>query len=420
VNRRLTFLIAAFEALVIAGIGVGITLAPLTVIWLFENDPSIDWFVAFRAASDIWLMAHGTRLVVAEGVIMGVEVPSFVISVVPLGLTFLIGFLALRLGRRLTAANELWPGWLSATAVYGAISLFLSTAAHNPAIYPVNWQGTFLPPTFFAIVLIVGSLTGKRQLFGEASNLPEAAERIWFKNWVANRVDNLHWGIRALAMPALRAGTGIVAMLLAISAVMIALLLAVNWITVTRFYEGLQVSVLGGIMVTAGQLAVLPNLVIFGAAWLTGVGFQIGAGSIISPIATNIGPMPIFPIVGAIPAGQLSFGLIAVAVPLLGAFAATLLIKRHADEVRFEFASAWNAAISLGLAIGFVAAVEMGILAAAASGGFGPGRMQTVGINPFMLMAVVFVETASVSILAAFFSARPDKPDHPLLLERSR
>lgn len=419
-NRRLTFLIAAFEALVIAGIGVGITLAPLTVIWLFENDPSIDWFVAFRAASDIWLMAHGTRLVVAEGVIMGVEVPSFVISVVPLGLTFLIGFLALRLGRRLTAANELWPGWLSATAVYGAISLFLSTAAHNPAIYPVNWQGTFLPPTFFAIVLIVGSLTGKRQLFGEASNLPEAAERIWFKNWVADRVDNLHWGIRALAMPALRAGTGIVAMLLAISAVMIALLLAVNWITVTRFYEGLQVSVLGGIMVTAGQLAVLPNLVIFGAAWLTGVGFQIGAGSIISPIATNIGPMPIFPIVGAIPAGQLSFGLIAVAVPLLGAFAATLLIKRHADEVRFEFASAWNAAISLGLAIGFVAAVEMGILAAAASGGFGPGRLQTVGINPFMLMAVVFVETASVSILAAFFSARPDKPDHPLLLERSR
>jgi Family of unknown function (DUF6350) len=419
-NRRLTFLIAAFEALVIAGIGVGITLAPLTVIWLFENDPSIDWFVAFRAASDIWLMAHGTRLVVAEGVIMSVEVPSFVISVVPLGLTFLIGFLALRLGRRLTAANELWPGWLSATAVYGAISLFLSTAAHNPAIYPVNWQGTFLPPTFFAIVLVVGSLTGKRQLFGEASNLPEAAERIWFKNWVADRVDNLHWGIRALAMPALRAGTGIVAMLLAISAVMIALLLAVNWITVTRFYEGLQVSVLGGIMVTAGQLAVLPNLVIFGAAWLTGVGFQIGAGSIISPIATNIGPMPIFPIVGAIPAGQLSFGLIAVAVPLLGAFAATLLIKRHADEVRFEFASAWNAAISLGLAIGFVAAVEMGILAAAASGGFGPGRLQTVGINPLMLMAVVFVETASVSILAAFFSARPDKPDHPLLLERSR
>ncbi len=419
-NRRLTFLIAAFEALVIAGIGVGITLAPLTVIWLFENDPSIDWFVAFRAASDIWLMAHGTRLVVAEGVIMGVELPSFVISVVPLGLTFLIGFLALRLGRRLTAANELWPGWLSATAVYGAISLFLSTAAHNPAIYPVNWQGTFLPPTFFAIVLIVGSLTGKRQLFGEASNLPEAAERIWFKNWFADRVDNLHWGIRALAMPALRAGTGIVAMLLAISAVMIALLLAVNWITVTRFYEGLQVSVLGGIMVTAGQLAVLPNLVIFGAAWLTGVGFQIGAGSIISPIATNIGPMPIFPIVGAIPAGQLSFGLIAVAVPLLGAFAATLLIKRHADEVRFEFASAWNAAISLGLAIGFVAAVEMGILAAAASGGFGPGRLQTVGINPLMVMGVVFVETASVSILAAFFSARPDKPDHPLLLERSR
>ena len=44
------------------------------------------------------------------------------------------GFLALRLGRRLTAANELWPGWLSATAVYGAISLFLSAAASSSVL----------------------------------------------------------------------------------------------------------------------------------------------------------------------------------------------------------------------------------------------------------------------------------------------
>ena len=57
----------------------------------------------------------------------------------------------------------------------------------------------------------------------------------------------------------------------------------------------------------------------------------------------------------------------------------------------------------------------MGVLGAIASGSAGPGRLETVGVNPFILAAVVFVETSVVSILAAFFSARPDEADHPLL-----
>ena len=78
-----------------------------------------------------------------------------------------------------------------------------------------------------------------------------------------------------VSVPALRASTGIVIVLLGVSAVFIAAMTAVNWIQVIRLYEGLQVSFLGGVMVTAGQLAILPNLIVFGAAWLTGVGFQI-------------------------------------------------------------------------------------------------------------------------------------------------
>jgi ABC-type branched-subunit amino acid transport system permease subunit len=106
---------------------------------------------------------------------------------------------------------------------------------------------------------------------------------------------------------------------------------------------------------------------------------------------------------------------VAIAVPLIAAFIATIAIKKHADEIRFEFASAWTAAISLGLSVGLVAALEMGALAFLASGSAGPGRLENVGVNPWILMVVVFVETAGVSILAAFFSARPDRADHPLL-----
>ena len=413
-NRRLTFLVAAFEALVVAGIGLGMLLLPLTVVWLFENDPTIDWLVPFRASADIWMMAHGTRLVVPAGAFGSTDVPQFVVSMIPLGISLVIAHFANRMGRRLTGALELWPAWLAAALVYGAISFFLSTAAYNEFAYPVTWQGTFLPPLFLLFFVAVGSLFGKRQAFGEAANLPEPAERVWVKEFLNRRFNNLHWAIRAVSAPALRAGTGVVIIMIAVSAVFIAIMMAVNWIQVIRLYEGLQVSFLGGVMITAGQLAILPNLVVFGASWFTGVGFQIGTGSLISPVATVVGPLPALPITSALPIGELSYGMVALLVPLVGAFVATIMIRRHADEIRFEFATAWSAAITLGLSIAIVASVEFGLLALLASGGVGPGRLQVIGVNPILVAGVLFIEVAVVAILAAFFSARPDAPDHPL------
>lgn len=413
-NRRLTFLIAAFEALVVAGIGIGILLAPLTVVWLFENDPTIEWLVPFRASADIWMMAHGTRLVVPAGMFGSSEVPAFVISMIPLGLSAVIAHFSFRLGKKLTTAIELWPAWVASALVYGGVALFLSTAAYNEFAYPVTWQGTFFPPAFFLFFVLIGSLFGKRQAFGEAASLPESAERIWVRDWAQRRFNNLHWAIRAVSAPALRAGTAVVVILIGVSAVFVAVMLAVNWIQVIRLYEGLQVSFLGGVMITAGQMAVLPNLVVMGASWFTGVGFQLGAGSLISPVATVVGPLPALPVTSALPIGELSFGMIALIVPLVGAFVATVLIRRHADAIRFEFASAWSAAITLGISIALVAAVEMGLLALLASGGIGPERLQVVGVNPLLVAGVLFVEVAAVAIPAAFLSARPDKPDHPL------
>ena len=413
-NRRLTFLVAAFEALVVAGIGLGLLLVPLTVVWLFENDPTIDWLVPFRASADIWMMAHGTRLVVPAGTFGAAAFPQFVVSMIPLGLSLVIAHFANRMGRRLTSAIELWPAWVAAALVYGGISLLLSLVAYNKFVYPVAWQGTFFPPAFMLLFVVVGSLFGKRQAFGEAAALPEPSERVWVRDFLERKFNNMHWAIRAVSAPAFRAGTGVVVILLAVSSVFIAIMMAVNWIQVIRLYEGLQVSFLGGVMITAGQMAILPNLIVFGASWFTGVGFQIGAGSLISPVATVVGPLPALPITSALPIGELSFGMIAILVPLVGAFLATILIRRHADEIRFEFASAWSAAITLGLSIAVVASVEFGILALLASGGVGPGRLQTIGVNPLLAAGVLFVEVAVVSILAAFFSARPDAPDHPL------
>jgi hypothetical protein len=159
----------------------------------------------------------------------------------------------------------------------------------------------------------------------------------------------------------------------------------------------------------------MPNVIALSNAWLTGVGFSLGEGSMVSPLGTELGPLPAIPMLAALPVGANSFSIIFILVPLLCAFGATLLIKSHTAELRFAYASATSSAIALGLAIGFVAAVEMWVLADFSGGSIGPGRMSTIGANPWLVAGVTFVEVSVASILAAFFSARPDAADPELI-----
>ena len=394
-------------------IGFGVIIAPLTLVWILENDPNVDWFVAFRAAADFWLLSHGTRLVVPSGVILGVDVPTFVVSLVPLGMTIWLARLFFGAGKRFLAAPSLWPGWLGGGLVYGGFTLFVSTFAYSEQIYPVTWQGVVFPTALFLIFQMLGSVFGKPNILFDGDVLDQAPERDGIKRALSNFRLKLHWSIRSLAIPALRAGTGITLMLVAISAFTVAVLIGLNWIDVTRLYESVQVSILGATVLTIGQLLVLPNLVVYTIAWFTGVGFSIGTGSLISPLGSQVGPLPAVPILGALPVGKLDFGMVAIVVVLLAAFVATLAVRKSADEIRFEFATAWSAAISLGVAIGLVTSLQLMALAVLASGGAGPGRLSTIGVNPLMLGLVSFVEIAIVSTLAAFFSARPTESEFP-------
>jgi hypothetical protein len=413
VSKPQTFFIAAFDAAIRVAIGLGVVLAPLTIVWIFENDPSVDWFVAFRAASDFWLVSHGTRLVVPAGEILGVVVPTFIVSLVPLGMTIWLARIYYNAGKRFLASSALWPGWLGGTLVMGASSLGISTLAFDPAIYPVTWQGVAFPTGLFMLFQFLGSVFGKPDELFDGDVLDQAPERDRIRRALNDFRLRLHWSIRSLIAPALRAGTSITVMLLMSSAFVIAGLIGFSWIDITRLYESVQVSVLGAIVLTAGQLVLLPNIIIFGAAWFTGVGFSIGAGSLISPLGAQVGPLPALPILGALPVGRLEFGMVAIGVVLLASFIATLSIRRSADEIRFEFATAWSAAISLGLSIAVVTSAQLGLLAVLASGSAGPGRLSQIGINPWLLMLISFIEVFIVSTLAAFLSARPTDSSDP-------
>ena len=412
-NKRQTFLLAAFDAAILVVVGLGVLLAPLTLVWILENDPEIEWMVAFRAASDFWLLSHGTRLVVPAGEILGVVVPTFVVSLIPLGMTIWFARLYFKAGKRFVVASSLWPGWLGGTLVFGAAALAIATVSFDPAIYPVTWQGVIFPTLLFFLFQLLGSVFGTPDNLFEGDSITLSPERDAIRRAINNFRFKLHWSVRSLIGPALRAGTAITTMLLMFSAFVIAILIGLNWIEITRLYESVQVSILGAVVLTAGQLAILPNIIIYGASWFTGVGFSIGAGSLISPLGSQVGPMPAVPLLGALPVGRLDFGMVSIVVVLLAAFIATIAIRKSADEIRFEFATAWSAAISLGFSIALVSSLQLGLLALLASGGAGPGRLSEIGINPWLLMLISFIEIFVVSTLAAFFSARPTESSSP-------
>jgi hypothetical protein len=410
-SRRLTLLVGALDALFISALTIVILLGLGTAVWLIENDPDIPWIMSLQTMGNLWFAGHGVSIHVGEQALAGIDSPAFDISLAPLGLMAVVYLFGRRTARKLWGALEFWPGWLGAFIVYATVSIVLTPIASSQTVHPVANEAAAIPALLYVASMVVTNLFGRSQ-----NTEVVTRERAWLDDQSARRSQTANWFLASLSKPAFIAGTAVVVGLLAVSAIFLAVSLTFNWVSVTRLYEGLQVSLIGGIAVTLAQLALLPNLIIFGASWLTGLGFSIGAGSTVSPFGTELGPIPSIPFFGGLPIGENPFGLMVLVVPVLLALAATVLVKPHAADIRFNFASPLSAAISLGLGIGLVAALEAALLAWVASGGIGPERLAEFGVNPWMLALVVFVEVAPVSFLAAFYSARPDKaapiPEH--------
>jgi len=406
----------ALQASFVIAVGfVGIFILNL-LVWLVEQTHGSSFKTVTQTSARIWLNAQGVPLHFNAGRVAGLAVPEYVFDLIPLGFALIIGWSMYRAGRRLSGESYLGFAWSGAIVVYLGIATALTSASYTKSIHVLDWQGVFIPTALFSALLIIGSVVGE-PLYVENQNPGALRDRV--RDYFIRLQEKLPWAIKPVIAPALRAGTGVVLAMSAVSAVLVSMLLMLNWVEVIRLYQSLQLSFFGTVTVSFGQLALMPNVIALANSWLTGVGFSVGDGSMVSPLGTELGPLPAIPILAALPVGASSFGIVFILVPLLCAFGATLLIKSHTAELRFAYASATSAAIALGVAIGFVAAVEMWIMADFSGGSIGPGRMAVVGANPWLVAGVTFVEVSVASVLAAFFSARPDAADAELI-QRTR
>ena len=400
-NRSLTALFAAFEAALVVAIGIGISLAPLTIMWAAQFGFQIDWIVFWRASVDIWLLGHGVDAIFtldpATAATLGLAGAdaAFRVTIAILGFALLTVLLGLRAGRRVAETKHLLLGELAAIGTFGVLSLLVTLSALHPLARPSIVQGALLPTLIFAVAVVVGSLRARVP----ATDAAIKPIRARITSWLAA----VPRTVRLVTATALRGGLAAAMGVVTIAAVLLAVLVAINYAGVVRLYEGLHTEVLGGAALTLAQLAFIPTFVIWVAAWLVGPGFAIGVGSSVSPIATALGPVPAIPILGALPSGESSFGFVGLLAPVVvGFLAAAVLRPRLVRSLGGRPPFRWL--IGAGLGMGVVGGLVLGLLAAAASGAAGPGRLAVVGPDALAVGLWAALEigvAATIGMLAA-------------------
>ncbi|WP_418516002.1 DUF6350 family protein [Curtobacterium flaccumfaciens pv. flaccumfaciens] len=395
-NRLGTALLAAIEAVVTVGVGIGIALVPLTLLWGFEYGLQVDWDVFWKATGSVWLVGHGvdvsfllaSALAKSTGV-SGAADPIHV-TLAALGFAVVTAWLGARAGRRFAETEHRTTGLLVGTAVVALLGLAVALSSTSAATRPTLWQAVVLPALWFGIPALAASEVCRRR-----RDLPADAGT----QRVIDLVDRIPAVWRSVAGFGLRAGTAATAVVVGVAAVLVGLLLFTSFAEIITLYEQSHAGVIGGVALTVGQLAFLPDFVGWATSWLIGPGFAIGTGSSVSPIATTLGPIPGLPVFGALPTSGHTFGLVWVLVPVIAGFAIGGSMRPRLVRALGAADSALHRALG-GVVAGLVAGVLTGLIAWVSSGSFGPGRLADVGPNALAVGGFAALEVGLPAIIA--------------------
>jgi len=305
-----------------------------------------------------WLLAHGS----------GVHVAGVAVTVIPLGLSAACAWTVWRVAHRVGTlvsghgpdADRIADGerdWTVAIATVAFLGGYLLVAAVTLAVAgDAETAPSGLRVTLWTIVLgLAFGATAIATGSGRAAIWAPAVAG-WLRAACAA-------GLRILVYLLLAAT------LLFLAALLVDLDAAVN--VMSQLHTGAGDAVVyGGLSAT-----MIPNAAVFAAAYLLGPGFAVGAGTVVSPSLVSLGPVPMFPLLAALPddgptpawTGSL------LAVPVLLAALGAVVTQRRVPTLR------WEEGALRGCVGGVLAGLLLAVLAALSGGAAGPGRMRVVG-----------------------------------------
>lgn len=411
-HRLIVLILAAVDAVIAAAVGLAAALAPLTLVWVLAGGGVADWNLLWPASAKVWQLGHLVPLTItlppeylaATGI--DAAAASFVLSLAPLAFAVFTAVFAARSGRRASQAGAWVTGVVTAPLLFTAIAAGVAITSHIDVASTVLWTAILFPGLVFAAPALIGALVTE---WSEATDGALARVR--------DRLEGTRWG----EVPALIArGTAVVLVALAgCAALLTAIALIMRGGEVIALFESSHVDALGATLMTLGQLAYLPTVVVWALSFLAGPGFVIGTGTTVSPAGTQLGVLPGVPLLGAVPESLSPWLLLLALLPVAAGACAGWIVRSRLvarrssqDEVSLS-ATADDVGVRVvaTLAIAVLSAAVVALLAALASGSFGPGTLADVGPEPRPLALAVGLEVLVGAAILLISPARRREDD---------
>ncbi|MFD9106138.1 DUF6350 family protein [Streptomyces virginiae] len=372
---------------VAAGLGLGFLAVLVIVLWISSPYPDSGPGGALHLAAGLWLLGHGTELVRYE-TLSGVPAP---VGVTPLLLVALPVLLMRRAARLGGASDEDDEEVLPATAVFSAVLCGYLAVGALATVYAAGGPMPADPISAAWHVPLVAVLAAAGGVWG-AKGRPLGP----LPNWLPGGVRRGF--VRPRYALALRAGAGGALVLLGGGALLVGASLAWHGAQVQASFLSLTGVWSGRFAVLLLALALIPNAMVWGAAYALGPGFALGAGVTATPLGSAGAPaLPRFPLLEALPAAGPGTPLTwaAVGVPVVAGLAVGWFAVRRAREVSYG-ETALTAALGA-----VVCGLAMAGLAAASAGPLGSRRLAEFGPVWWATGAAAFAWTLALAVPVA-------------------
>jgi hypothetical protein len=119
-------------------------------------------------------------------------------------------------------------------------------------------------------------------------------------------------GYRVNPSRALRIALRITSIYMGVALVVTTLLLILNFTQVKNITISLQPGIFGGLLLLFLNVLYLPNAAVATAAYFSGTGLAVGAGTIVSPWWYQLGQLPALPLLGILPTSRQPLALLGV------------------------------------------------------------------------------------------------------------
>lgn len=326
---------------------------------------------ALRIGALGWLTGHGS----------GVRVEGVAITAMPLGITALAAWAVWRLGLRVgdsvsghgPDADAIADGerdWTVPVAVSVFTAGYVVTAILTLTLAATATTDPSGPRVVLWSLLLCGCVAAPAIAIGSG----RAAI------WAA--------GLPPVLVAAGHGCRRILQLWLATAGVVFAIAFLVDFGTAANVMSQLHTDAGDSVLVIALSLLVVPNAVAWSGSYLLGPGFTVGSGTLVTSNAVVLGPLPMFPMLAALPGDGATPGWTPylVALPVLVGILGAAWAQRRYPTTR------WDEGALRGCAGGVLAGIAFGFLTAIAGGAVGPGRMQEVG--PLAFDSLVHAITA--------------------------